>query len=296
VTLLTPFKHITTFKLSKLPIFDGVRQIRSSKAASVLVNRAIKAPIVVSESDPAPLPLSPSEILEQIGSKLREWREYHHLSIDDMSARTQIQPRLIYAIESGLTEMLPESVYVKGMIRRYADNLGLDGTEIAQHMLSWESTTAKVTVISRQKTQGFSPVPQIKPFHVYLGYTLAICGIGAGTSHFLNDSIKPQPTPIAKSSPKPVKAVVAAPAVVQLPDVPIGIAVKAPTWAQIGIDGTTKFTGGLKVGTQFNWTAQKQVTISTNNAGGLLFARDGKPLQPLGKNGEKQNVTIKVVK
>ena len=76
----------------------------------------------------------------------------------------------------------------------------------------------------------------------------------------------------------------------------VGIVVKQPTWAQIGIDGTTKFTGSLKVDTQFNWTAKKQVTISTNNAGGLLFARDLQPPQPLGKIGQKQAVTIKVSK
>ncbi len=320
MTLLTPFKHIPTFKLSKLPILRGVllrtqkprvdrakptehrfnidADVRGDeiKSLGALVPHQAKTPIG-SESDPNSLPLSPNEVLAQIGSKLREWREYHHLSIDDMSARTQIQPRLIHAIESGLTEILPESVYVKGMIKRYADNLGLDGTDIAQHMLPWEAAAvAKTTVISKQKTLGLSPVPQVKPFHVYLGYTLAICGIGAGTSHLLNDSIKSQPTPITKIVVKPLKAAGVAPVAIQLPDVPIGISVKAPTWAQIGIDGTTKFTGSLNPGAQLNWTAKKQVTISTNNAGGLLFSRDLQPPQPLGKIGQKQTVTIKVIK
>jgi hypothetical protein len=321
VTLLTPFKHIPTFNLSKLPIISGVLlrtqkpdldrntltensfdldlDVRGEEIPSldVLVQHPVTTPLG-SESDPHSLPLSPKEVLVQIGSKLREWREYHHLSIDDMSARTQIQPRLIQAIEVGMTEMLPESVYVKGMIKRYADNLGLDGADIAQHMIPWEAAAAKTTttVIPRQKTPGFSSVAQVKPFHVYLGYTLAICGIGAGTSHFLNENIKSQPIPITKVAVKPLKAVGVAPVAIPLPDVPIGISVKAPTWAQIGIDGSTKFTGTLNAGTQLNWTAKKQVTINTNNAGGLLFSRDLQPPQPLGKIGEKQNVTIKVMK
>jgi cytoskeletal protein RodZ len=294
-----------------MPILGGVLQRkpqRSIRAAAIAEQRldVVSGDVVfttdqpttpiVSERDLNLLPLTPTEVLAQIGSRLREWREYHHLSIDDMSARTQIQPRLIQAIESGHSEMLPESVYVKGMIRKYADNLGLDGTEISQHMLSWEPAVPKVTVIARKQTPGFNPVPQLKPFHVYLGYTLVICGIGAGTSHLLNSTIKPQPTPITKSTSQPPRTVVAAPVAVQLPDVRIGIAVKDLIWAQIGIDGITKTTGSLKAGTQFNWTAKKQVTISTNNAGGLLFSRDGQPLKPLGKNGEKQTVTIKVMK
>ena len=289
MTLLTPLKHITAFKLSKLPIFAGAASL-----CSRVERRQSKAPMIA-PSDPDALPLTPTEIFEQIGSTLRQWREYYQLSIDDVASRTQIQPRLIQAIEAGQIEMLPELVYVKGMVKRYADNLGLDGTEISHHVPSWEPVAERFTVIPRS-TIGFNTTPQIKPVHVYLGYTLAIFGVGAGTSHLLNNAIRPQNTLANTSVAQPVRVAIATPVSIQLPDVPIGIAVKAPTWAQIGIDGTTKFTGSLKVGMQFNWTAKKQVTISTNNAGGLLFSRDGQPLQPLGKIGQKQTVTIKVVK
>jgi cytoskeletal protein RodZ len=289
VTLLTPLKHITAFKLSKLPIFAGAASLRS-RVELRQSNTPMLAP-----SDPEALPLTPTEIFEQIGSTLRQWREYYQLSIDDVASRTQIQPRLIQAIEEGHIEMLPELIYVKGMVKRYADNLGLNGTEISSHVPSWEPVATKFKVIPRS-TIGFNTTPQVKPVHVYLGYTLAIFGIGAGASHLLNNAIRPQITPIDTSVTQPVRASVIVPVTVQLPDVPIGIAVKAPTWAQIGIDGTTKFTGTLEVGTTFNWTAKKQVTINTNNAGGLLFSRDGQALQPLGNIGQKQSVTIKVMK
>jgi cytoskeletal protein RodZ len=289
VTLLTPLKHITAFKLSKLPIFAGAASLRSR------VERRQSKTLILAPSDPDSLPLTPTEIFEQIGGTLRQWREYYQLSIDDVASRTQIQPRLIQAIEEGNISMLPELIYVKGMVKRYADNLGLDGTEISHHVPSWEPVAAKFTVIPRS-TMGFNPAPQIKPVHVYIGYTLAIFGVGAGVSHLLNNSIK-SPTPLADTSiTQPLQIPAVVPVAAQLPDVPIEIAVRASTWAQIGIDGTTKFTGSLKAGEQFNWTAKKQVTINTNNAGGLLFSRDGQPLQPLGKIGQKQSVTIKVMK
>ena len=289
MTLRTPLKQITALKLSKLPIFVSAASWRSR-----VERRQSKTPMLA-PSDPDSLPLTPAEIIGQIGTTLRQWREYYQLSIDDVAARTQIQPRLIQAIESGHVEMLPELIYVKGLIKRYADNLGLDGTEISHHVTAWESVATKFTVVPRS-TIGFNAVPQIKPVHVYLGYTLAIFGIGAGVSHLLNSAVKPQTTLVTPSVVQPLRTTVVTPGATQLPDVPIGIAVKSPTWAQIGIDGTTKFTGTLKAGEQLNWTAKKQVTINTNNAGGLLFSRDGQPPQPLGKIGQKYSVTIKVMK
>lgn len=286
MTLLTPLKRITAVKLSKLPIFAGVASLRSRGQ-----RHQSKLPLLA-PSDPADLPLTPTEVFEQIGDTLRQWREYYQLSIDDVASRTQIQPRLIHAIEAGQIEMLPELIYVKGMVKRYADNLGLDGTEISGHVPTWELPDTKFTVVPKS-TISFT-APQVKPVHVYLGYTLAIFGIGAGTSHLLSNQIRPQAAPVNTSAIQPVRVTVV-PAPVQLSDVPIEIAVKAPTWAQIGIDGTTKFTGNLQVGMKLNWTAQKQITISTNNAGGLLFSRNGQPSQPLGKAGQKQTVTIKAI-
>jgi transcriptional regulator with XRE-family HTH domain len=318
VTPQTPLKQITTFKLSKTPIFVA--------AASFLEHRQPKKPISI-ESVPVPLPPDPSQILEQIGAKLRELREHNHLSLDDMSARTQIQPRLIQAIEEGHIEMLPEPVYVRGMVKRYGNSLGLNGTELSQQVPTWEKNLASFEPTTKLQITSFNYPARVKPLYAYLGYTAIVIGIGAGASHAINNAIKPQYSPVvgvgdslplgtaslfslgrgsanAERLPKqtenrnilrPQQAVVT-PAPTELPDVPVGIVVKQPTWAQIGIDGITKYTGSLKVGTQFNWTAKKQVTISTNNAGGLLFSRDLQPPQPLGKIGQKQTITIKVSK
>ncbi len=222
MTLLTPFKRISTFKLSKLPIFGGVDQFRLPQAtAQVLVQIPVETQIIPhTDPDPDPLPLSPSEILAQIGSKLREWREYYQLSINDISARTQIQPRLVQAIEDGDLELLPEWIYVKGMVKRYADNLGLNGTEIAQYIIAWEPVTAKSTVGSKQQGSGFGLVPQIKPFYIYLGYMAAICGIGAGSSHFLHNA-RPQVTPINSHVIQSQRSIVVAPVAVQLPNPPM---------------------------------------------------------------------------
>jgi Helix-turn-helix domain len=204
-------------------MFAGTDQLLlPQSAAPLLVHVPVETQIVVPQQAPDPLPLSPSEVLAQIGSKLREWREYYQLSIEDISARTQIQPRLVQAIEDGYLEILPEWIYVKGMVKRYADNLGLNGTEIAQHIISWEPVTAKpaTTTITKQGS-GFDLVPQVKPLHIYIGYTLAICGIGAGSSHLLNNAIRTPATPIINHVIQSPRSNVVAPVAIPLPNPPI---------------------------------------------------------------------------
>jgi Helix-turn-helix domain/Domain of unknown function (DUF4115) len=280
VTLLPPLKRIRTFSLAQLPklsLFDPQTKPPIESAAI--------------PSEPIPVVETPRDIMLQIGAGLRQWREYYGLSIDELSASTQIQPRLIQAIEEGHIEMLPEPVYVRGMVKRYGDRIGLNGTAIAQNVPTWQREEADFTAqTATRTTTAFHPPRRIAPVYLYLSYTLAIVGIGAVSSHLINDAFKPkavifQPHAI-DSRPAAIPA--------RSQPVKIAITVKNPAWAQIGIDGTTKFTGNLKVGMQFNWVGEKQVTISTNDAGALLLSRDGQPAQPVGKIGEKQQVTIKI--
>jgi cytoskeletal protein RodZ len=283
VTIIT-LKQLASLKLPRLSIFAA----QPESASSI---------------DPTPLPPAPADILADIGGKLRQSREQRNMSIEDISLRTRIQPRLLRAIEEGHLEMLPESVYVKGMVKQYGNIIGLNGIEISQRVPNWDKASTNFEQLTARQTSDFKQ-PRIEMFPVYLGYAVAIFGI-CGISSFLltnalnskhtSDGGSVEPTQQA-SAPATTPARVAAPRAIPLPEVPVSVVVKSPAWAQIGIDGTTKFTGNLQIGAQLNLTATKQVTISTNNAGGLLFSRDRQPPQPLGQLGEKQQVTIKVIK
>jgi cytoskeletal protein RodZ len=300
VTLLAPLK-LKFSKFSSTNIFTSV--------VSSLEPRPLPTPIV---TEPAPQPPTPNEILQEIGAQLRQLRQQRQLSIEDLSARTRIQPRLLQAIEEGHLEMLPEPVYVRGLVKRYGESLGLNGIDISAQVPYWEPEAATFepatkfqmtgfNSTTKLQMTGFSPTIRINPWQLYLGYTVAIIGLSAFTSVLLDRAVKPPAIDPRELTPAPQ----AVPAVIRLPnsppspklaDVKIGISIQSPTWAQIGIDGTTKFTGNLQPGMQLSWIATKQVTINTNNAGGLLLSRDGKPIPPLGKVGQKLSTTIKLTK
>jgi cytoskeletal protein RodZ len=286
VTII-PLKQLAALKFPRLSIFDPQSKSPDS-------------------SEPPALPPTPSEILAQIGGQLRQSREQRNMSIEDISVRTRIQPRLLHAIELGQLDLLPESVYVKGMVKQYGDSIGLNGIEISQQVPKWEKESTDFDHLTPSQTTGFRK-PQLKPLPIYLGYAVGIIGLCGTISFFLTDraldakkhefvgsgggDLSQQ-----KAAPVTTPAIAVAPSSAKLPDVPIEIVVKSPGWAQIGVDGSTRFTGNLQFGAKLNLVATKQVTISTNNAGGLLFSRDRQPPEPVGKLGEKQQITIKVTK
>lgn len=295
MTLLPPLKHIRSFKLAKLSKLPTISALPATELPIAQLTITDPQPEPSIETALAPLDLTPQEILHEIGGRLRQWREYYGWSIEEISARTQLQPRLIHAIESGQLAILPEPVYVTGMIKRYGDCLGLDGAGIAKNLPAWQSADAKPVQTISSRTTSFVIAPRMKPLHMYLGYMIVIVGMGAGISHLINDSVKPKSAILLPAVVTKPQSAIPSPTT-PLPIVKIGITVKQPAWAQIGIDGTTKFTGNLQVGNQLNWEATKQITINTNNAGALILSRDHQSPQPVGKLGEKQQVTIKIGK
>lgn len=65
-----------------------------------------------------------------IGSKLREKRQDMGLSVEDVSARTLINPNYINAIEENKFSVIPAEVMTLGFLRNYSIVLGLNPDEV----------------------------------------------------------------------------------------------------------------------------------------------------------------------
>ncbi|MGD1949552.1 MAG: RodZ domain-containing protein [Leptolyngbyaceae cyanobacterium] len=70
--------------------------------------------------------------LGQLGAYLQEKRQEQGKSLEDISLQTYIRAQLLKAVEAGDTSDLPQPIFVQGFIRRYADALGLDGTNFSK--------------------------------------------------------------------------------------------------------------------------------------------------------------------
>jgi len=133
-------------------------------------------------------PLKPSikehqaEKLGQLGTQLASLRQEKALTLDELVVFTRIPRRLLQAIEEGNLTDLPEPIYIQGLIRQFADALGLQGAEFASH---FPIGSQSVGVQSPWKAQA---IPQLRPIHLYLLYIgLIFCSVN-GLSQLLNNA------------------------------------------------------------------------------------------------------------
>ena len=136
-----------------------------------------------------------SEKLMQIGAYLQQVREEQGLSIEQIATKTKIQARLLRAIEAGKLDLLPEAIYVRGFIKRYADFLGLDGGEVSKAFPLYPD------VRSTEPTWQNSDVAQLRQTHLYLAYValimVAVVGLGAVLNRLSSGDRPSQPTTTA---------------------------------------------------------------------------------------------------
>jgi cytoskeletal protein RodZ len=238
------------------------------------------------------------EKLAEIGSLLYQVRIEKDISLKLIEAKTQIPIRLLQAIEKGDIKSLPEPVYIRGMIKQFADVMRLDGTAIAN------SFPIDLPIKSGKFRSSFRlPTFQLRPFHLYLVYILLVVLSVRGISNILKESvsqvaIEPQSStavkPTANQATKPT-ASKPTPTPKKTPAKPVVTDVKLneTSWLKIVADGKTLFEGNLPKGTQRTWTAQQQITIIAGNAGGVIVTFNNEKAKPLGKLGQVVTVNYK---
>lgn len=267
--------------------------------------------------------------LVEIGGQLRETRLSHSLSLDMVAAYTRIRSHLLQSLEEARTEQLPEPVYTQGLIRTYADALGLNGVELANFFLP------EPQKVGMKSKLNFLTLPQLRPTHLYLTYILLIiCAINGvsylnKTANFASVSGEPVATTnppevnpqLRQAVVQPKKPSTSASQFVSSPPssttqkvtttvekvyetespaqsktektVEVGIVAKDPSWVVIEVDGKTAFEGTLEGGTQRSWKAKDKVVVFTGNAGGVLVTVNNGEAKSLGEPGQVQEVVFK---
>ncbi|MBE9228516.1 helix-turn-helix domain-containing protein [Phormidium sp. LEGE 05292] len=240
--------------------------------------------------------------LAEMGEYLRHLREQQALSLDDVASITKVPARMLNAIEEGRLEPLPEPVYTKGFIKRYAEALGLNGSEFASVF-----PTAQVLTAKRQ-FWGELPAAQLKPIHLYLLYIVLIILAVTGLSQMVDRSAQQAVLPTAEkppstskkpanSSPDQTKDKVA---LVSMNDannssepVKVGLNVTSDSWVRVVVDGKKDFEGTLSQGTQRTWTAKQEIVVRAGNAGGVMVAYNNEEAKQLGSPGKIKQVIFK---
>ncbi len=261
--------------------------------------------------------------LVEVGLQLRQTREHHSLSLDMVAAYTMIRRHLLQALEEGLVENLPEPVYTQGLIRRYANALGLNGEELANFFLP------EPILPSLESSSWLLPLPQLRPTHLYLTYILLILGTMNGLVYLIQSSPQLQILPESRIAEVPVTSTtqsvsvsannstpgqdqlvvqatptsidnttnastspVSQPAPVNQ-TVEVGITVKDESWVLIEVDGKTEFQGILAGGSKRSWKAKNELVVVAGNAGGVMITVNNGKSKRLGEPGMVEEVVFK---
>jgi len=243
------------------------------------------------------------EKLKELGSRLREFRTEQCIPLEDVAAQTRIQARLLNAIEEGRLDQLPEPVYIKGFIQRFAEALGLNGAEFANDF------PTGYTIQFVKPSWRHLPAAQLRPIHLYVLYVLLVISAVSGLSllvkpspqQAIDNSNAPQAQkqgPDRKSlqeiNPPAKLAMVKPTEVVKTSEngkqVQVNVTLKAESWIRVVADGKTEFEGVLPEGTQRIWAADQKLIVRAGNAGGVLVEFNDETAKQMGAPGEVQEV------
>ncbi|MEA5572801.1 helix-turn-helix domain-containing protein [Calothrix sp. UHCC 0171] len=243
------------------------------------------------------------QALAEIGAKLKSTREGYGFELDDVVNYTKIVRKLLEAIEEADLNNLPEPVYIRGLIRRYADALGLDGEQMANQLPIEEVHRVNLKPSWTENSR------QLRPFHLYLLYIgVIVCSVSS-LSHVLNTTTIANNLELEAKSPKEVFTSKQQDKELTLESVnnkqnsningdlnnkqvQVGVVLKDSSWIRVEVDGKTEFEGRLPQGTNRTWKAQSQLTVKTDNAGGVMVSVNQEQPKPMGKLGKAEQVTV----
>jgi cytoskeletal protein RodZ len=240
------------------------------------------------------------EQLLPIGRLLSQARQEQGVSLEALSQVTLIRPALLRAIELAELSELPEPVYTRGLIRRYADALHLDGETLSSQFFTKPA-------LAKNSSWKDSPAAQLRPLHLYAAYVLLIVASVSGLSIVARraapDAAAPpilDPAAVEQLMPRqskaPVQPVVASDAKPKVDaNTPIVLEVqfKEQSWVRVVTDGSTTFEGILQQGDERAWSAKQSLTIRAGNAGGVLVSYNQGESEVLGEPGTVAERTFK---
>ncbi|MGD1863650.1 MAG: helix-turn-helix domain-containing protein [Phormidesmis sp.] len=238
------------------------------------------------------------EQLRSLGSMLKQARLQRGLTLEAIEKLTLIRQMLLTALEEGNLAELPEPIYIRALLRRYSNALGLDGEAIASQFFT------RPVVNPPRSSWKDSPAAQLRPLHLYGAYVLLIMGAVTSLSVLLKRTAPDMtaqpildPAAIEQLMPTPAEPVVAVPEPAPAPKVQekpieVDLVLTGQSWVRVIADGTTAFEAILEQGETRSWAADQSMTIRVGNAGGVMYSFNQSEAAPMGELGMPEEKTF----
>jgi cytoskeletal protein RodZ len=257
--------------------------------------------------------------METVGQFLKTARIQSSKSLDEIAEVTKIRKGLLEAIEEDRYELLPPRIYLRGMIKLFAQEVGADVDAVLDRFeaASLDKTGGDEKKVVKRQPQPASPRTYIPllfiiviAFLVYFFLTdrngiqeessrvtappeNAVRQSSTSVSAAVTTTLKPAQAGDARDAPAADSppAVTPAPAATQ-PAGPFTIRFEAQalTWMRIQADQEKQFDILLRPGESYKHTATRTMTARLGNAGGVTIYFNDMLLGTAGKSGEVMNL------
>ncbi|AFY37227.1 hypothetical protein Lepto7376_0832 [[Leptolyngbya] sp. PCC 7376] len=253
------------------------------------------------------------ERLIEIGSQLQAARLEQKRTLNFVARQTKIRATLLRHLEAAELQRLPEPIYVRSLIQRYAECLGLDSRAIAAQFPVDEKPHGWQLPFWKRLTLQF----HLRPVHLYVVYLVVIVTTVQSLANNLKTprlSLDPQletatevseikqpqaaPKPQASESIDPMTALVDSlpeSTIADASEIVIDIEAQENAWMRVEVDGKTEFEGTLPKGTQKQWVVDESIKIRTGNAGAVMITINDETPHPLGEPGAVEEFTYQAL-
>ena len=236
-----------------------------------------------------------------VGELFKKKREELGKNLRDISETLKIKHDYLKAIEEENFSMLPEEVYVKGYIRKYAELLKIDPESAlnayTQHISSAKSGAKEPFQFKQLQHKG----RKLKPSYIIVAAVLILLSIILIVTGIFNspeeeysalvplessDEIthaSDQHGPVTPSNPEVTMQT--SPKTDQSSHVLV-ISANEPTWLHITIDEVNTKELMMYPGDSVKFEAHKGFSLTVGNAGGIKVNFDQEEIKNLGEKGE----------
>lgn len=237
-----------------------------------------------------------------IGHDLRRERELRGISLKEIAESTKINIRFLKALEEDQLDVLPGKFFTRGIIRGYANYLGLEEESVlnkyheALQSLEKEEKEEEKTFVE-SSPMNIQNVIRIAAFGAtVIAVLLALFFIFQEGE--APPPIEPPPTgtTVQREVIPPVTQNESVEEIAEeLQELDLDISFHHDTWIQVHADGELIYEGIKLPGGKLQVIAQEELVIDVGNAGGLTYtlnSQRGKPFGPLGAVEKNIRITL----
>jgi hypothetical protein len=231
-----------------------------------------------------------------VGTTLRTAREQRGRSVADLASTTKIPAGLLVAIENNTFDRVPRGIFVRGYLRAYAREVGLEPDAVIEQFLAETGETLPVSPPVPTAEPEVDETIDAKADHDISesgpgwGYVLVVAALLVAIVSFnRNDAAEP---PVVSQTPQVVGAVDVHPAAVEIE--PVGTAGKAlrfelaasgPCWVEAVVDGRRVVYRLMQPGERESIDGDRDIVLRIGDPGAVSYVLNGQAGQPLGSPG-----------